>query len=114
MKKASKNSFIDYLINDLFSSFRGITHRAMFGGYVIYKNGVIFAIVAYDKLYFKVDESNIEDYKKAGSGPFTYKQKGHKQTSMSYWELPAEVMEDKEALRKWLAKAYKINKNKKK
>jgi DNA transformation protein len=47
------------------------TSRAMFGGFGIYRNGLMFALVADDQLYAKVDASNKADYEEAGSQPFT-------------------------------------------
>ena len=64
--------YLEYIL-DLLSSCDSITSRAMFGGYGIYKNGVIFGIIAHDELYFKVDQFNIELYKKHQSEAFTFK-----------------------------------------
>lgn len=110
---SKQNTFIEYIMNDLFANMRGITHRAMFGGYGIYKNNIIFALVAYDKLYFKVDDTNRAEYEALGSKPFTYARKNHPPTTMSYWELPVEIMEDQEKLKKWINKSYQISKKKK-
>jgi DNA transformation protein len=44
----------------------------MFGGYGIYKDGIITAIIVDNELYFKVNEINIDDYKKHGCIPFTH------------------------------------------
>ena len=85
-----------------------ITARSMFGGYGIYKNGVIFALIAYDELYFKVDESNKSQYKKFDSEPFTYEAKGKKGT-LSYWKVPIEILEDEEQIGVWLNQSYGIS-----
>lgn len=98
----SDSDFHDYVMHDLFAELPGITSRKMFGGYGIYKDGIIFGLIAYDVLYFKVDEINKPDYEKKGSKPFTYSQGNHKPTTMSYWELPADIMDDKEELKKWM------------
>lgn len=90
-----------------------ITVRSMFGGYGIYKNGVIFALIAYDELYFKVDESNKSQYKKFNSEPFTYEANGKKST-MSYWKVPIEILEDEEQIGVWLDQSYRISLKKKK
>ncbi len=106
--------FHEYIMNDIFISFAGIKSRAMFGGWGIYKNGIIFAIIADGTLYFKVDESNKDDYLKNKSKPFTYTMPSGKKVSMSYWELPQEIMEDQIELEKWIAKSIKISQSKKK
>ena len=87
----------------------GVTHRAMFGGYGVYKDGVIFAIVADDALYFKVDGTNRKDYEAAGSRPFTYIAAKRKRVALSYWEVPAEVLDDREKIAEWAGKSLRIN-----
>ena len=38
-------SFHDYVLNDLLAYIAGIRSRPMFGGWGLYKNGIIFAII---------------------------------------------------------------------
>ena len=77
-----------------------ITVKRMFGGAGLYLDGVFFAIVADDVLYFKVDDSNRADYEAEGMGPF--------RPLMSYYEVPADVLEDPEVLRTWVGKAVEV------
>lgn len=85
-----------------------MTSKPMFGGHGIYKNGVIVAFIAYDELYFKVDESNKSQYKKLDSEPFIYETKG-KKTAMSYWKVPMEILEDEDQIGVWLNQSYEIS-----
>lgn len=106
-------NYVEYVL-DLLSPFGAISSRAMFGGYGIYKDGIIVAIIAYDELYFKVDSTNQLQYEKLGSTPFTYVA-NNKRATMSYWKVPLEIMEDENRLSKWLEQSYDISlKNKKK
>ena len=98
----NKSSFVSYVLRDAMQGVSGVTERAMFGGYGLYKDGVVFGIIADDELYFKVDEKNLLQYKERGSQPFTYKGKNRKMIAMSYWEVPAEILEDREALVEWV------------
>jgi len=100
--------FHEYVVHDLLAQIKGITSRAMFGGYGIYQNGKIFAIIVESILYFKVDERHIPDFKKYGSLPFSYKMKNGKKVVMSYWEVPEHVMEEHEELLKWVKRAVAI------
>ena len=87
----------------------GITARAMFGGHGLYKDGVIFGLIADDQLYFKTGESNQKDYEAAGSQPFTYEAKKKKRVAMSYWEVPSDVLENRDEMRLWVNKAVKAS-----
>lgn len=92
------HSFHDYVVYDLLEGVPGITSRAMFGGWGIYKDQVIFAIIIEGELYFKVDDSNRAEFERLGSHPFTYAKKDGKQVTMSYWLVPETVLEDREKL----------------
>jgi len=85
--------------------FGAINIKAMFGGFGIYRDGLIFAIIVDDKLYFKVDAASIEEFKQLGLLPFTYEARG-KRVAMSYYEAPAEVLEDRHEMAIWAKKAY--------
>lgn len=98
------NTFYEYVM-DLLADIPGITSRAMFSGYGIYKDGIIFAIIADGALYFKADEKTEPDFKEWGSEPFTYPMKNGKKTTLSYWLLPEGVMEDREVLSNWVENA---------
>ena len=112
--KSSKEQFLEYVLSDVLSEESGISSRAMFGGYGIYKDGVIFAIIANERCYFKVDDSNRSDYEQYGSGPFVYSHGRHKSTTMSYWELPVDIMEDRQQVADWVHKSYLVSLNSKK
>ena len=79
--------------------------RAMFGGYGIYLDGVMFGLIAYDTLYFKVDDRNRGDYIEAGAGPFTYEGR-HRPVEMSYYRVPEPVMGDPAILAEWAGRAH--------
>ena len=81
---------------------RGVTAKAMFGGYGLYKDGTVFGIIADGELYLKVDEKNLAQYKDRGSCPFTYEGKKRKVITMPYWEVPPDVLEDRELLLHWV------------
>jgi DNA transformation protein len=83
----------------------------MFGGVGLYLDGVFFALIANDILYFKVDDSNRKDYEAKGMGPFRpYRDKS---TIMQYYEVPVEVVEGNDTLRLWVSKALEAAARKK-
>ncbi len=79
--------------------------RAMFGGYGIYRDDRIFAIIVDDRLYFKADPVTRPEFEAKGLRPFTYVARG-KSVTMQYFEAPPEVFEEPDAMRDWSQKAY--------
>ena len=86
-----------------------VTGRSMFGGYSLYLEGVIFALIAQDVLYFKVDETNRAEYVAAGMGPF---HPFGEDQPMSYYEVPADILEDPDRLRAWAEASAAISRKK--
>ena len=72
----------------------------MFGGYGIFHQGLMFALISEDTLYFKVNESNRDVYEQGQSRPFPH--------GISYWEVPANVLEEDTELREWANKSIEI------
>ena len=74
--------------------------RAMFGGWGIYRDGTMVAIVYEGRAYAKVPtEAARARFRAAGMGPFRPRPQ---QTLKSFWELPPEVLEDQGTLRTWI------------
>ena len=78
---------------DRLSPIGDIKSRAMFGGYGIFHEGLMFALVSEEVLYFKVSESNRDRYETAQSRPFPH--------GISYWEVPTDVLEEDTTLHEW-------------
>lgn len=91
MPKA-KDDYADYIVDKL-AGLGDIHSRAMFGGYGIFHEGLMFALISDGVLFFKVDDTNRRMYEKAGSNKF--------QHGISYWEVPTEVFEDTAGLYEW-------------
>ena len=70
----------------------------MFGGYCIYCDGTVFAIVAGNALFLKADDENRPQFVARGLLPFRpFEGEG----SMSYYQAPPEVFEDTDAMKEW-------------
>ena len=95
--------FKSYL-QDLFEPLGPVEIKRMFGGGGVFRDGRMFALIADDVLFFKVDAQNQPDYEAAGCEPFTYEGK-KKPVRMSYWTCPADVIEDPDLLMEWATKA---------
>ena len=93
-------NYLQYTI-DLLKVLGPVSAKRMFGGAGLYLDGSFFALIADDVLYFKVDDANKADYLNAGTGPF----KPFDSYAMSYFEVPADVLEDDDLLKEWAHKA---------
>jgi DNA transformation protein and related proteins len=85
---------------ELLSSLGPIAQKRMFSGFGLYAEGVIIALVIFDRLFLKTDLISRPPYMAAGCEPFSYEGKG-KTVSTSYYEPPAEAMDSSEAMRPW-------------
>ena len=74
--------------------------RAMFGGWGLYLDDLMFALIAWDRLFLKVDEETKARFADVDSTAFTYEGKS-KPVEMSYWEAPAGSLEAPDALLPW-------------
>ena len=92
-------SYLDY-VKDLFSSFGEITIRKMFGGAGVYCDGAIFALIAEDELWFKVDDVTRAEFEAAGLKPFEVEMNG-KVGTMSYYNVPEDIFDDNDELKHW-------------
>jgi DNA transformation protein len=90
--------YIEYILDQL-DDMGEINVIRMFGGAGLYLDGIFFAIVADDTLYFKVDDSNKPDYLAAGM------QKFH---TLRYYEVPPDVLEDSETVKEWAERAVAV------
>jgi DNA transformation protein len=79
--------------------------KPMFGGVGIYSEGLFFALIAEDRLYLKVDDSNRGDFEAAGMSAF-YPYDSPK--PMHYWELPPGVIDKPKELAVWVDKALRV------
>ena len=87
-------SFKDFVLDQL-PDIEDVEARRMFGGYGLYKDKTFFGILHKGKLYFKVDESTIGEYRRRKMEPF---RPNTKQRLTSYYQVPVEILEDN----KWL------------
>jgi DNA transformation protein len=104
---AISDEFVDYVI-DQFSAWADVSARKMFGGVGLYCDGTMFGIIADDVAYLKVDDSNREDFIKAGSSPFNPYPDKAKTTVMSYYEVPADILENQELLGTWAERSLGV------
>jgi len=95
------DSFKDFVVDQL-HGLDNVEARRMFGGYGIYCDEAFFGIIHKGKLYFKIDESTVGEYRRRKMKPF---RPNAKQTHKSYYQVPVEIIEDGDQLCEWAEKA---------
>ncbi|MGI9550270.1 MAG: TfoX/Sxy family protein [Aurantibacter sp.] len=99
---AVNEDFLNY-VTDQLSEFPEVEIKKMFGGIGLFRNGLMFGMIGSDIFRLKVDEHNQKDYEVRGMKPYF---SGKKKKGMPYWEVPADVLENKALLSEWAAKSY--------
>ena len=81
-------------LRDIFRGLEPIQIRRMFGGQGIYHGEVMFALVASDELYLKVDDESVGFFRDQGSRPFSFQTRDGRTTLTSYWLMPESALDD--------------------
>jgi DNA transformation protein len=97
VKNKAVDSFVAFVIEQLVD-LRGLGCRAMFGGHGLYRGATFFGILFDGRLYLKTDESTSPEYERRGSRPF---RPNDEQVLKSYYEVPADVLENRDELLRW-------------
>ena len=101
--------FLEYFLEDCLNWSSQFSKKSMFGWYAIYKNWKVFSLFINDIIYFKVWENNKQYFEEKKSKPFSYKKKNWKVWVMSYWELPEEILEQREELDIWIERSLEVS-----
>lgn len=99
---AKPNEFVQHIVESL-SSWAPVSARSMFGGYGIYREDRMFALIAFDTFYVKVDEASRAEFESAGLAPFTY---GENRVVMAYYHPPVSALDDPQELAVWAEKGW--------
>jgi DNA transformation protein len=101
---AVSGSYRDFVLEQL-GRVAPVTAKRMFGGVGIYSQGLFFALIAQDRLYFKVDDATRPDFEQLGMEPF---RPFGEDWAMGYYEVPADIVEDAMQLAPWMKKAIDV------
>ena len=101
---AVSQGYRDYVVEQL-GRVAPVTGKSMFGGVGLYAEGVFFALISQDRLYFKVDDATRPDFERLGMEPF---RPFGEDSAMGYYEVPADVVEDAAQLRPWMRRAVDV------
>ena len=103
MKRAKDAQAFAAFVQDQLSELDDLVMKRMFGGTGLYLDGVFFGIIYSDRLYFRVADDTIDEYKKRKMKPF--KPFEGKSSSKRYYEVPLEILESPVDLVRWARKA---------
>jgi DNA transformation protein len=99
-------------VKELFAGLGPISIRRMFGGAGVYADGCMFALLADETIFIKVDAALKMDLAAVGSGPFVWMpDQGPKKgqaVEMSYWRLPDSALDDADEAAMWARRALTI------
>ena len=88
------DAFVEYVCDQV-DDLDAVTYKPMFGGYGLYCGVCFFGIVFDGRLYFKTDDRTRGQYEEWEMKPF---QPNAKQTLRSYYEVPGELIDDREKM----------------
>jgi DNA transformation protein len=94
---AVSDTFRTFVLDQLGQIVPGVRGRAMFGGLGIYAGERFFALIARETLHLKASELSRADFKALGARPF--QPFPDRAGTMSYYEVPLDVLESVPKLR---------------
>ncbi|MCB9057692.1 MAG: TfoX/Sxy family protein [Calditrichae bacterium] len=100
----SKQEFLEYIL-ELIQPLGNVSSKAMFGGYGLFKDSLMFALLIDDILYFKSDAFNRFEFERLHLDAFTYIKKG-KPITTSYHKAPEEALDNPEEMLRWAKLGY--------
>ena len=101
---STHNEFVDYVV-ELMAGWAPVSAHKMFGGYGLYREGQMFALIVGDELFFKTDQDNVAQFKRMASHPFVYANQ-MRTVRLSYWSAPEGCLESPAEMNEWCQSAY--------
>ena len=89
---------------DLLAPLGEVSARSMFGGWGFYHDGRMFALMADDIFYVKVDDTSRAEFISQKLVPFSYESKNGRREVMSYYTVPTDAMDSSALLCEWAEK----------
>ena len=102
---AQNEAYIEYVLEQL-NSVATVTTRKMFGLLALYADGPIFGIIDDGALYFKVDDTNRQQYLDEDGAAFMPGDDPFKPPL--YYLVPARVLEDRDLLKAWMGASLEV------
>jgi DNA transformation protein len=97
--------FIAFLEEQM-AGFGRVSARRMFSGAGLFRDGLMFALVVDDVLYFKADGESRGTFEAEGLDAFSYETRDGRNTIMSFMRAPERCLDDTEEMAAWCRLAY--------
>ncbi|MEO8668921.1 MAG: TfoX/Sxy family protein [Bauldia sp.] len=94
-------------MEELFASIEGTTVRRMFGGLGVFRQGLMYALVADDVLYLKGDAGTQAAFEREDCPQWIYDGK-QRPVAMPYWRLPERLYDEPDEFREWALAAFAV------
>ena len=101
-KKPESDSYVEFVLEQL-APLGTITARSMMGGKTLYCDGTIFALIGNGAVYLKADDENRPAFEARGWPAFRPDENAP--GTMSYYGVPANVLENRDELARWAGEA---------
>lgn len=100
-------SYLTYLLDQL-SGLGEVVAKRMFGGIGLYSGGAFFGLIDDDIVYLRVDDESRPDFVARGMPAFRPVRSKPELVSVSYYQVPGDVLEDSEQLVSWARHALAV------
>lgn len=94
-------------IEELLEPLGGVRIRRVFSSNGVYRDGIMFALIADDTLYLKADAATRPLYEAEGQTQFVTNGKG-KNIALPYWSVPERLLDDPDELLDWARTAFSV------
>lgn len=98
-------------VTELLAPMGTVRIRRMFGGAGVFRDGLMFALIADDTVYLKTDPKLRAELEPEGGAAFVWTRPGAgKAIDMGYLSLPSSAMDDPDAASIWAGRALAVAK----
>jgi DNA transformation protein len=100
-------SYLTYVIDQL-AGVGPVVAKRMFGGIGLYQAGAFFGLIDEDVVYLRVNDASRPEFVKRGMQPLRPVRSKPSMTTLNYYQLPDDVLDDPDQLRDWAQRAVKV------
>jgi DNA transformation protein len=100
----ASREFADFVVEQM-AAFARVRAKRMFGGYGLYRDELMFALIVDDQLYLKADDDSVAAFRARDLPPFTYESRG-RTVALRYYAAPPEVFDAPDEMHTWARRAW--------